>query len=284
MSDLPASATTLAHILGRTPHGQVLQPKQWELLAQEIIAIAKASGGLLTISGDVGCGKTTFSKMLTNIGASHIDIIAVSPASQIREPGWLLKAITPWLSSESNDTKAIQKKLSGLADTERSILIVVDGGDFIADELLSGDVASILNLSDHAGVKLTVVVLAAQEKLIRILADHRLTGKILMHRPLPSLQTNQIIELLNYKRSVTAISKLSINQADLVKIAEQSAGNPLKALSLLARKLGVDVVENPYATDQTKRLKPSLRQRQPVGDPIDLEDLLTPKNNGNRQK
>jgi type II secretory pathway predicted ATPase ExeA len=284
MTEKNDNATALARILARTPSEKVITPKAWDLLVQDVVACAKASSGLLNIFGEVGSGKTSFAAILTTAAKQHVDVIAIAPASQIKDHGWLLKAIAPWLSSESNDTKAIQKKLSSLSETERSILIVIDGGDFIADDQLSGDLAAILNLSSHAGVKLAVVVLAAEQKLSNVLTDQRLAGKILLHRALPGLQTRQLIELIETKILAAGTAKGAITPTDVAKIAEQSLGKPLLALNLLARKLGLSVVATSMTSDHTKEAKVPTRQKHHTNDLIDIEDLLTPQKHGSTQK
>jgi hypothetical protein len=276
MTRLEGSTATLARLLARTPKTHEIFPNQWKNLADEIVAIAKASSGLILLHGCTGCGKTTFTAKLSDFARHDLDIITVSPASLIENSGWLLKALTPWLSSGPAEMINIQKNLASLAETDRPILIIADGGNFIDDTKLRGDVASLLNLADLTGIQISIVVLASEEKMHLLLSDDALAGKVMMHRQLPGLPTQNIAELLKYKLTHSSANASHSGQLDIAELASRSGGNPLLAFQLVAQELGLPMPTRSIGPKGVKARKNSNPQKAREVQNLDLEDLLTP--------
>ncbi len=286
MNEPKTNLTALAQVLARTPRAKEIRPSQWENLTREIVTVAASAGGVFTIYGENGSGRTTFATMLATAAKDQLDVVAVSPASPIAASGWLMNALIPWLSSDHDDTHGVQKKLAGLAENDRSILIAIDGADFILDECVAGDIASLLNLADHCGVRLSVLIAASEDKTKKIIADKRLSGRILLHRRLPGLTTSQILELLLGRLGGIDIANPSSMRIEIEKIAVDCNGNPLIALNLLARKLGaIDSVTSqaPALPNHNKRPLAKIAKTPKTSEAINIEDLLTPTNAGRPQ-
>ena len=263
-------------ILSRTSPGEEFRLPQWTQLISDIQSLATTANALMCIQADAGSGRTTFLSMLKTQSSPLIDNINIAPASPTTGPGWLLDALIPWLSSDTRDTRSVQRKLAALAESSRPVLICVDTGDLIQGEHLVGDLSAILNLADSCGLRLSVLICGGESTALAIASDQRAASRLIFRNNLPRFTENQISDLLLKKISTLNTTK-KIQNHSVDKISRDCGGNPLRALKSLAVLMGGSIPQDASPTKKTKESTGnSKKDVKSTPKKTDLTDLLAP--------
>lgn len=278
MTTLTSDSAVIGKLFARTPHGQETSLPQWDRLFSDITNLASSANALMCVFGPEGAGKTTFIKLLRERVKSTMDIMHIAPASPSTKPGWLLEAITPWLSSDSKDVAAVQARMAVLAETSRPILICVDSGGLIREEHLEGDITAMLNLADSSELKLSILLCCDESRSIHVAANPATAGRLLMISRLPGFTEAQIVEYLETKIRQADLSARQIPDSKMELIARKAGGTPANGLRLVAEALGYQVSRDAApakVTSVTPRDEKRKRTQTESGKP-GINDLLAP--------
>jgi hypothetical protein len=244
MTTLAAGSDIIGKLFARTPNGQERSLPQWELLISDITNLARSANALMCVFGPEGSGKTTFIKILRERVRAGMDTMHIVPATPSTKHGWLLEAITPWLSSDSKDIASVQARMAALAETARPILICVDSGDIIREEHLADDIEAMLNLADACELKLSILICCGESRSLQIAANQTTAKRLLMMSRLPVFTEPQLVEFLEGKLRLADLSTRQLPHTKMESIARDSEGTPAIGLRLMAEALGHKVSRN----------------------------------------
>lgn len=279
MSELTmADSALLSKIFSRTPSGAEIQPGAWQDVMRDISNFAKSCNALMTVSGDIGSGKTTFLKILQDKLSSDLDVIHVSPASTSAKSGWILDAIAPWISSETSNTHGLFNRLKGLSETSRPILICVDGADFIQEGHIAGDISALLNLADASDIRLSILICSGAELAGSLASDNRTSSRLMYQNNLPSLTQTETTDFIQARIRLIREGQQNLSIHQFEKIFQDSGGIPGRILRHLAHAFGHKTDLKPKSKNQhtpSKIVKGSDTANDQSIKPK-LDDLLAP--------
>ena len=278
MSVPKADSAVISKIYARTQQGSEILPISWRELITDILNFAKSCNALMTIYGEEGSGKTTFLKILQDTAALEIDTVHISPAHTKFGPGWILGAITPWLSSASDDNKGLPNRITALAESPRPILICIDGGNLSEDDHLLGDIASLLNLADASNIKLSILTCSEPEFGAKLASDKRTLTKLVYRRQIPGFNEDQANEFIQRKMSTSGLNQRQVSNAQINQVIRESEGRPGRIIQRFALALGHQV---PVQEKNDASVKPNesvkaingTKEKQKLNF---LDDLLAP--------
>lgn len=282
-----ADISIIGKLFTRTALGSELRLPQWQQIITDVIGIGASATTLLCVYGNDGAGKTTFLQLLQEQAHTALDVVLIVPGSPSTNSGWLMEAMSSWLSSSATTPASASKILTALAESSRPILLCVDSGDAIQEQHLAGDLAAMLNLADSCGLKLSILVCCSETKANVLSADRSTASRMIYKKMLPLFSEDQILEFLadkirhmGYSSDLLAASK----RADLSKAAN---GSPMEALKIFSQHLGhVLPGHNKYGTSVREQVassavkKPEQHKKGIQKDsekPSPIEDLLAPR-------
>ena len=233
-------------------------PQHGEALVRLIYAVEHKKG-LAVLTGEVGCGKTTISRVLYDYlrtdGFEVITIVnpALGPVDFYRT--LLLKLGEP----AEEDSKTIllnrfSQRLLQNFEREISTILIVDEAHLIKERAILEELRMMLNLQ-HADQFLVTLVLLGQTPLnASIAALKPLKERIAIRYELRPLTFEDTDRYILYRLNRCGAQRGIFTKAALTKIYKYSGGIPLKInslcdLSLLigmmrkARSVGIDAVQ-----------------------------------------
>jgi len=284
MIDPSAASINLAKLFARTLPSDEIHLDEWDQKITDVIHVAKSTNSLVCIYADAGAGKTTFLRQLSEIAASRMDIINLTPASPSLKPGWLLHGISQWLSSDATEGSDSLQKLSTLAESNRPILVCLDSGGLLEIDQMSGEISGMLNLADSCGLRLAILVCCSREKSESISADPQLSNRLVYTKKLPPFNESQLIDFLTKRLRNSHIGTGALTAETIQKFAQEALGSPAQLLRSVSSHLG-------YGTPEQKTLQKSLQKTTPERNAtqkkqsqkksskdINIEELLVPVN------
>ena len=278
MPTLSADSAVIGNLLSRIPHGEERILPQWERLIGDITNLACAANALMCVFGPEGAGKTTFIKLLRERVKTAMDTLHIAPAAPSTKPGWLLEAITPWLSSDSKDVAGVQARMAALAETARPILICVDSGDLIREEHLADDIGAMLNLADACELKLSILVCCGESRSLHLAANPVTANRLLLISRLPGFTEIQLIEYLETKLRQVDLPVRQIPGAKIEAIAREAEGTPIHGIRLMAEALGHKLSRNriPPTDSPAKTREEKKKRTHTEASKARIDDLLAP--------
>jgi hypothetical protein len=255
MSAKPKTSNIQANLLARTLPSDEIHLPQWDTLLESILQMSCTASGAIILGAKPGTGRTTFISKLCEAGRRNADVIKVTPAMPISDHGWLLEAVTQWLSSETPNIASIQKKLSNLADIQRPLLICVDGAEFISSNVLADDVGAFLNLTDNCGLRAMIVIATSTQQQQTLVSEKSLAGKILFHGQVPVFQPNQVLQFLINKTNKIGSDFAHPKLSDLEIISNHCHGSPSLAIRKLVALMGIEIPD--YSESITESNRPT---------------------------
>jgi hypothetical protein len=268
MKDAPADLSIIGKLFARTPLGSELRIPQWEQTITDIVGLANSANALMCIMATEGCGKTTFLQLLQVHAGKSMDALLIVPASPSTQSGWLLEAMTPWLSSSGDSPCTAKSQLATLAETSRPILICIDVGTAILDEHLSGDIAAMLNLADSCHLRLSVLVCCGEDKSDVLAADKVVAARIIYRKALAAFSDDQLHEFLTEKIRQMGIKSQDLRRVTRDTIVRDAGGSPGALLKVFAEALG-------HNSQRIENL-PSISSQQPAKRAQSASDPLRP--------
>ena len=280
MSSTNGDPEILSKIFARTPSGLEQIPVSWSDLIGDLLTFGKTCNGFMTVTGDDGAGKTTFIKKLIERAAGSQDCLHISTVASDSRPGWLLRALTPWLSSSKDTFEGVYENFALLGESQRPILVCLDGGDISQHSSLSLDISSLMNLADASNTKMSVVIFANKSLISKMTEDGKLHSRIVFQASIPRFTDGESSEfILNKLTSAGLKKRLTENQ--LTNIVKQAGGVPARLIQGLATAFGhrAQATKNvPIANEKHFSLKES-KQDAESAKRVSLEDLLAPRKN-----
>jgi len=284
MIDPSAASIDLAKLFARTLPNDEIHLDEWNQQITDVLNVAKSTNSLVCIYADAGAGKTTFLRQLSEIAASRMDIINLTPASPSLKPGWLLHGVSQWLSSDSGEGSDSLQKLSALAESNRPILVCLDSGGLLEIDQMSGEISGMLNLADSCGLRLAILVCCSREKSESISADPQLSNRLVYTKKLPTFNESQLIDFITKRLQNSRIGSGALTAEIIQKFAQEALGSPAQLLRSVSSHLG-------YGTAEQRPLQKSLQKPTPErnstqkklsqkksGKDINIEELLAPVN------
>ena len=280
MIDPSAASIDLGKLFARTPPNDEIHLEEWDQQITDILNVAKSTNSLLCVYSNAGAGKTTFLRQLSEIAASRLDIINLTPASPSLKPGWLLQGVSQWLSSGYGEESDSLQKLSALAESSRPILVCLDSGGLLEVDQMSGEISGMLNLADSCGLRLAILVCCSREKSEDISADPQLSNRLVYTKKLPPFNENQLIDFLNKRFQTSRIGAGTLTVETIQKLAKEAAGSPAQLLRSVSSHLGYGLPEQrPLSKPTSERNTAQKKQSQKKSNKdINIEELLVPAN------
>jgi len=280
MIDPSEASIDLGKLFARTLPNDEIHLEEWDQQINDVINVAKSTNSLLCIYSIAGAGKTTFLRQLSQIAASRLDIINLTPASPSLKPGWLLQGVSQWLSSDAGEGSDSLQKLSALAESNRPILVCLDSGGLLDVDQMSGEISGMLNLADSCGLRLAILVCCSREKSEAISADPQLSNRLIYTKKLPPFSETQLIEFLNKRFQASRIGADTVTLETIQKLAKEAMGSPAQLLRSISTHLGYGIPEQrllPKPTSERNTAQKKKSQKKTNKD-INIEDLLVPAN------
>ena len=284
MTDPSAASIDLAKLFARTLPNDEIHLDEWNQQITDVLNVTRSTNSLVCIYADAGAGKTTFLRQLSEIAASRMDIINLTPASPSLKPGWLLHGVSQWLSSDAREGSDSLQKLSALAESNRPILVCLDSGGLLDVDQISSEISGMLNLADSCGLRLAILVCCSRAKSEFISADPQLANRLVYTKKLPPFNESQLIDFLTKRFQNSRIGTNVLTAETIQKFAQEAKGSPAQLLRSVSSHLG-------YGTSEQKPLEKSLQKPTPernttqkkqsqkkTGQDINIEELLVPVN------
>jgi energy-coupling factor transporter ATP-binding protein EcfA2 len=275
-------SSAMGKLFSRTADNCEVEIPQWNDIITDVINLTQSANVIISISADEGAGKTTFLKLLKHFATHQMDVILVAPTCAINHSGWLIEAITPWLTGGTEKYKSLQKSLTDLAETARPITICIDSNDLIETQTLANDVSALINLADTGNLRLSIVICGSHDFIQALNADKRAVNRIIFSKELPSLSEAQAKSFIVTKLQIlnnNSESTIAMEPNDIDNIIKSSDQTPLGLIKAMANTLGLDIGPSKQAKSADK--KPSKIQtkdkttKESKASPID--DLLSPR-------
>jgi type II secretory pathway predicted ATPase ExeA len=288
---MKAAATDIS-IIGklftRTALGSEMRPPQWQQIIADVIGLGASATTLMCVFANDGAGKTTFLQLLQEYAHTALDVVLIVPGSPSTNSGWLMEAMSSWLSSSTSTPASASKILTALAESSRPILLCVDSGDAIQDQHLAGDLAAMLNLADSCGLKLSILVCCSESKANVLSVDKSTASRMIYKKMLPAFSEDQILEFLAYKIRQMGYSNDLLAASKRADLATAANGSPMEALKIFSAHLGhVLPVQNKHGTPVREQVASSAAAKKPEQHkkaiqkdsekPSRIEDLLAPR-------
>ncbi len=278
----------IGKLFTRTAIGSEMRLPQWERIITDVICLGASANTLMCVFADDGAGKTTFLQLLQVHACTSLDVVLIVPGSPSTSTGWLMEAMSPWLSSSTTTPASASKILAALAESSRPILLCVDSGGAILDQHLAGDLATMLNLADSCGLKLSILICCSEAKANVLSADKSTASRMIYKKLLPAFSEDQISEFIAVKIRYLGRADDLLEVSKRAAIATSANGSPMAALKILSSHLGHIVPgENKDASTPGEQASGSSTSKKPEqhkrGHQKDsekssrIEDLLAPR-------
>jgi len=265
-------------LFSRPPITEELELAAWKSVHDDILEITKSANAVIGIPAEIGAGKTTFIRQLATVGAEFADILVLNPTAPSMHTGWISQGLSQWLTSDSENTRQLQLRLSGLKDTERPIMICLDVNELADPEQTAGGLSALLNLADASGIKLSIVV-SCTDSLWQSLSNcPPIESRILYVKALPSFSEQELAELVNRKLLKHPSLRGTLDASQVLNLAKTAAGSPMRMIRLVCTQLGIEMPTTAIKSKKQEKNasgKKTKKQQDQISIPFD--DLLAPE-------
>jgi hypothetical protein len=265
-------------LFSRAASENEMQPEAWNQQINDIIDIAKSANTLMCVYSADGCGKTTFLRQFSKKATQFMDVITINPVSPFLTPGWISHALAEWVSSDTTTGKILQQKVSALRESERPIIIAIDSGDLIDSTQMNGDISAVLNLGDASDLKISILVVCSERRAESLAVDPLIGNRLVLKNALSKLSVDDLVKITRQKLREFDSSTPIPSDTDLLNMAKNSDGSPMKMAHLICEHLGYDVPNSqcektiPKTPASSKKAK-----KRAESDMISIDDLLAPQ-------
>jgi hypothetical protein len=174
--------------------------------------------------------------------------------------------------------KTLQQKVSVLKESERPIIIAIDSGDLIDSTQMNGDISAVLNIGDASELKLSILVVCSERRAESLASDPLIGSRLVLKNALSKLSVDDLVKITRQKiRNFDANTPIT-SDADLLQMAKQSDGSPIKMAHLICAHLGYDVPNSKREKTTPKTLPASKKSKKSAeSNTISIDDLLAPQ-------
>lgn len=244
-----------------------------EALVREVLFCIQQRKGFIVITGEVGLGKTTFSRyMVAQLRRANASVAFVfnSFLQDSQLVGQILHDFG--LGSRSNSVRARIDELNAFFIRERRmgrhcVLFIDDAQNLSVSSLETIRLLSNLETNTE---KLVQVVLLGQPELLELLERHslrQLKSRVALCRELQPLSRDELARYIDYKLSVTTDgAPIAVTRSAVRTLHSASAGNLRKANMLLDRVM-LDLVGSPDKVVESHNVRAAqrdLKSRRPI--------------------
>jgi len=229
-----------------------------EALAYETLFCIQQRKGFIVITGEVGLGKTTFSRYVINQLHSMDASVAVVFNSVLQRRELLEQichdfGLQPETPTTGRSLRELVIQLNRFFIRERrqgrNCVIFIDDAQNLTTASL--ETIRVLSNLETGTEKLVQVVLLGQQELLEKLDSNelrQLRSRVALSREIKPLQFRELVRYIEYKLSVTASgTPMQFTPAAMRGIYRYSAGNLRRANMLLDRVL-ISIIRDPQRT------------------------------------
>lgn len=225
------------------PNGSVFfqSPHHIEAL-HRLLYVVKLRKGVVMISGEVGCGKTTLVRALEHYLPKNSYFFA-NISNPALDPIDFIRAVLLKLGDNAEGgsktmlLNRLQHLLTGLAEQKIETVLVIDESHMITDNTTLDEIRMLLNIQSGSQALMTMILLGQPPLLAKLSQLHPLNERISMRillKPLDLVNTGKYI-FYRLKRA-GAVSGIFSKEA-VMKIFVASGGIPLRINNICDRSL-----------------------------------------------
>lgn len=272
-----AESSVLGILFSRPPVTEEVSPIGWQQQISDVLGLAKTANTILSIYAHEGAGKTTFLRQLSTSLSEHLDTVVLNPSASTVSPGWISLGLAQWMTSDFTNHKQIQSKLAALKDTDRPILVCIDGSDFINPTQLSSEIGALVNFADASGLKLSVLVCSTPERAASLHAEANISNRIIFSKPLEGMSESELSEIIIRKIRLNKSLEQLINVKDLPQLARKADGSPMRMIHALSQHLGLSMSQKQSLQKPAAKVGSGKSNKKSTDESISqLDDLLAP--------
>ena len=247
--------------LQKTPFGNVpsrdvfyRSPQHEEALRRLLYAIEHRKG-VAMLTGEVGCGKTTVTKTLSNhLGRDRFQFqILSNPALQ---PTDLIKAILLKLRDNNSDNGSktvlldrLQKLLIQNCEQGISTVLAIDEAHVISNQATLDELRMLLNIQSDDEFLITLVLLGQPPLLKNISELQPLKERISIKFNLEPLDFENTMRYVVFRLKTAGASRGIFTREAIDKLYEFSGGIPLRVNNVCDRCLLIGLMKKAQVVD-----------------------------------
>lgn len=273
---IPDSAA-IGILFSRSSITEEIDPSAWKSVRTDVLQIAQSANAILAIYAEEGAGRTTFNRQLANAGAEWLDILHISPTAPSLQPGWVAQGLSQWLTSDTENLRPFQQKLAALRETDRPILICLDLSELTDPEQTAGELATLINLADASGIKLSILVSCPSSLWQTLSTCKQIASRILYCKALPAFSESELAEFISRKLNKHESLRGVLDSNQIINLAKNAAGSPLRMIRMVCAQLGIDIPAALTKARGQEKSPAGKRAKKPQAqETIPFDDLLAP--------
>jgi len=231
-------------------------PQHEEALSRLLFAVHQGKG-VSMLTGDVGCGKTTVSRIvarrLTNEGYTVRTIVnpALDPLDFLQSVALSMDPQAGTITNKVALLARLESLLAASADNGAGAVLIVDEAHVIDNPATFEEIRMLLNLQADDRFFIKMVLIGQPPLREKIAALKPLKERIAVHYQIKTLSFGNMVRYILFRLKSSGSQRGIFTQKAVETVFDYSQGSPLRTNSVCDRSLLVGMMRQAKVVDST---------------------------------